>query len=128
MMRKPSCLISCSHCSPEGGCGALMGRHGAMNPAGRARRRDNMDPRIGNRWLAYNRDPGLLYLMARGHASAERSGGNGMDLAGKRGEIIRHVEDALAIADEIEDGEAGGTLLRLSYKPLLIVCMACRFV
>src|SRR3984893_18801482 len=67
MMRKPSCLISCSHCSPEGGCGALMGRHGAMNPAGRARRRDNMDPRIGNRWLAYNRAPlEVLYLMALG--------------------------------------------------------------
>jgi hypothetical protein len=49
----------------------------------------------------------VLYLMARGHASAARSGGNGMDLAGKRGEIIRHLEDALAIADEIEDGEAG---------------------
>jgi hypothetical protein len=30
-----------------------------------------------------------------------------MDLAGKRGEIIRHLEDVLAIADEIEDGEAG---------------------
>ena len=79
-----------------------------MNPAGRARERDNMDPRIGNRWLAYNRAPlDVLYLMAWGHASAARSGGNGMDLAGKRGEIIRHLEDALAIADEIEDGEAG---------------------
>src|SRR6202521_5590167 len=98
MIRKPSCLISCSHCSPEGGCGALMGRHGAMRPAGRARRRDNMDPRIGNRWLTDNR-PRLKCYMARGHASAARSGGNGMDLAGKRGEIIRHLEDALAIAD-----------------------------
>jgi hypothetical protein len=36
------CLISCSHCSPEGGCGAWMGRHGAMNPAGRARGCVNM--------------------------------------------------------------------------------------
>jgi hypothetical protein len=30
-----------------------------------------------------------------------------MDLAEKRGEIIRHLEDALAIADEIADGETG---------------------
>jgi len=49
----------------------------------------------------------VLCLMARGHASAARSGENGMDLAGKRGEIIRHLEDTLAIADEIEVEEAG---------------------
>ena len=30
-----------------------------------------------------------------------------MDLAEKRGAIIRHLEDALSIADEIEDGEVG---------------------
>jgi hypothetical protein len=30
-----------------------------------------------------------------------------MDMPEKRGEIIRHLEDALAIADEIEDGETG---------------------
>jgi hypothetical protein len=30
-----------------------------------------------------------------------------MDLAEKRGEIIKHLEHALAIADEIEDGETG---------------------
>jgi hypothetical protein len=35
MTRKPSCLISCSHASPVGGCGALVGRHGGMKPSGR---------------------------------------------------------------------------------------------
>jgi hypothetical protein len=33
-MRKPSCLISCSHWLPDGSCVVLIGRHGAMNPAG----------------------------------------------------------------------------------------------
>ena len=37
MTLKPSCLISCSHCPLEGGRWALMGRHGAMNPAGKER-------------------------------------------------------------------------------------------
>jgi hypothetical protein len=37
MMRKPSCLISCSHSLPEGSLSVLVGRHGAMNPAGRIR-------------------------------------------------------------------------------------------
>jgi hypothetical protein len=37
MMRKPSCLISCSHWLPEGSLSVLVGRHGAMNPAGRVR-------------------------------------------------------------------------------------------
>ena len=27
-----------------------------------------------------------------------------IDEAGKRGQLIRHLEDALALADEIEDG------------------------
>src|SRR5215468_3880912 len=35
MTRKPSCLISCSQNDPEGGCGALVGRHGGMNPVGK---------------------------------------------------------------------------------------------
>ena len=35
MMRKPSCLISCSHWLPEGSLSVLVGRHGAMKPAGR---------------------------------------------------------------------------------------------
>jgi hypothetical protein len=35
-----------------------------------------------------------------------------MDLPEKRGEIIRHLEDALAIADEIEDGETGYLIAR----------------
>jgi hypothetical protein len=35
---------SCSHSSPAGGLGAFVGRHGGMNPAGRARGRENMMP------------------------------------------------------------------------------------
>src|SRR5215831_9436082 len=35
MMRKPSCLISCSHWLPDGSLSVLVGRHGGMNPAGR---------------------------------------------------------------------------------------------
>jgi hypothetical protein len=31
------CLISCSHWLPDGSCVVLVGRHGAMNPAGRVR-------------------------------------------------------------------------------------------
>src|SRR5262245_20775417 len=42
MMRKPSCLISCSHWLPEGSLSVLIGRHGAMNPAVRARIRNIM--------------------------------------------------------------------------------------
>src|SRR6516164_10825087 len=38
MMRKPSCLISCSHWLPDGTFVVLVGRHGAMNPAGREQR------------------------------------------------------------------------------------------
>jgi hypothetical protein len=34
---KPSCLISCSHRPPEGSVSALVGRHGAIKPAGRVR-------------------------------------------------------------------------------------------
>ena len=30
-----------------------------------------------------------------------------MDLAEKRGEIIKHLQDALTLADEIGDGETG---------------------
>src|SRR6516165_1603277 len=37
MTRNPSCLISCSHWLPEGSLSVLVGRHGAMNPAGRLR-------------------------------------------------------------------------------------------
>jgi hypothetical protein len=37
-----SCLISCNHSSPEGACGAELGRHGAMNPAGRVRGCESM--------------------------------------------------------------------------------------
>jgi hypothetical protein len=29
------------------------------------------------------------------------------DVAEKRGQLIRHLEDALALADEIEDGQTG---------------------
>jgi hypothetical protein len=31
-VRKPSCLISCSHWLPDGSFVVLIGRHGAMNP------------------------------------------------------------------------------------------------
>jgi hypothetical protein len=34
---KPSCLISCSQSLPEGSLSVLVGRQGAMNPAGRVR-------------------------------------------------------------------------------------------
>ena len=34
---KAMCLISCSHWPPDGSFVVLMGRHGAMNPAGRVR-------------------------------------------------------------------------------------------
>src|SRR6516165_254346 len=37
MIRKPSCLISCSHWLPDCSLSVLVGRHGAMNPAGRLR-------------------------------------------------------------------------------------------
>jgi hypothetical protein len=30
-----------------------------------------------------------------------------MDEAEKRGQLIRHLEDALALADEMEDGQTG---------------------
>src|SRR5215472_17616189 len=46
-MRKPSCLISCSHWLPDGSLSVLVGRHGAMNPAGRVR--CNMGTKYG--WL-----------------------------------------------------------------------------
>jgi hypothetical protein len=42
MTRNPSCLISCSHISPEGVWAADVGRHGAMKPAGKARKRNDM--------------------------------------------------------------------------------------
>jgi hypothetical protein len=35
MTRKPSCFISCSHASPDGGCDALVGRQGGTKPGGR---------------------------------------------------------------------------------------------
>jgi hypothetical protein len=38
----PSCLISCSHWLPEGSLSVLVGRHGAMKPAGRMRTRNIM--------------------------------------------------------------------------------------
>src|SRR5208337_3057625 len=42
MTRIPSCLISCTHAVPIGGCGDFVGRHGAMKPAGRACERNGM--------------------------------------------------------------------------------------
>src|ERR1700686_5678073 len=48
MTRKPSCLISCSQRGPDGGRGAIMGRHGGMKPAGnvRSRRRVAVGPGV----------------------------------------------------------------------------------
>jgi hypothetical protein len=43
---EPSHLISCSHSAPEGRCEAFVGRHGAMNPAGRARGRNDITPGV----------------------------------------------------------------------------------
>jgi hypothetical protein len=40
-MRKRSNFILCMD-APEGGCGADVGRHGAMKPAGRGRERKGM--------------------------------------------------------------------------------------
>src|SRR5262245_41384568 len=40
MMRKPSCLISCSHSPPDGSVSAFVGRHGSMKPVGRVRIRN----------------------------------------------------------------------------------------
>src|SRR6516225_11531831 len=42
MMRKPSCLISCSHWLSDGSLSVLVGRHGAINPAERGRIRNIM--------------------------------------------------------------------------------------
>src|ERR1700730_15323215 len=42
MTRKPSCLISCSQMAPEGGCGADVGRQGAMKPGGSVREYSGM--------------------------------------------------------------------------------------
>jgi len=41
--RKPSCLISCSHRSPEGNLSVFVGRHGAMHPAGNVRSACGLD-------------------------------------------------------------------------------------
>ena len=35
-----------------------------------------------------------------------------MDEAEKRGQLIRHLEDALALADEIQDGQTGSLIER----------------
>src|SRR6476660_445710 len=34
MKRKPSCLISWTHCGPDGAASAKVGRHGSMKPGG----------------------------------------------------------------------------------------------
>jgi hypothetical protein len=38
------------------------------------------------------------------------------DHAEKRGQLIRHLEEALALADEIEDGQTGFLIERASTK------------
>src|SRR5260221_11529065 len=49
MIRNPSCLISCSHASPVGGFGALVGRHGGMKPDGRVPATCGLDKPRGRR-------------------------------------------------------------------------------
>jgi hypothetical protein len=39
------------------------------------------------------------------------------DEADKRGQLIRHLEDALALADEIEDGQTGYLIERAIDEP-----------
>src|ERR1700730_11652863 len=84
-----------------------MGRHGAMNPAGRALGRDTMAPRIGNRWLTHHRPVRSAMLDGPGPPTGRAFGRKWHGSGRQAGRIIRHLEDALAIADEIEDGEAG---------------------
>jgi hypothetical protein len=58
--------------------------------------------------------------LPRGRSGPERSGASGsfpryrerdiiimINSAQKRGELIKHLEDALALADEIQDGQTG---------------------
>jgi hypothetical protein len=52
--RKSSCLISCSHWPPDGSLSVLVGRRGAMKPAGRLRGRDSS--------RALSVPPDVLYL------------------------------------------------------------------
>jgi hypothetical protein len=40
-----------------------------------------------------------------------------MDDAEKRGQLIRHLEDALALADELEDGHTGYLIERALDEP-----------
>jgi len=42
-------VLNCSHSSPEGACGAELGRHGAMKPAGRIRGGNGMGRSYGRR-------------------------------------------------------------------------------
>src|SRR3954447_13068943 len=74
---KPSHLISCSHSAPEGGCGAFVGRHGAMKPAGRACGRNIMVRQVaGGRRAESSRNllrPTLVALADNGGGPLSRS-------------------------------------------------------
>src|SRR5262249_4548899 len=67
MMRKPSCLISCSQWLPDGNLSVLVGRHGAMNPAGRVRIR-NIMPIARDYSRAFN----LFYCASHASFSSDR--------------------------------------------------------
>src|SRR5262245_25931494 len=76
MMRKPSCLISCSHRLLDGSLSVLVGRHGAMNPADKVR--CNMRKQI-----EFGRDESSRCCFAR--TVLDGQGGCGMASPGKAG-------------------------------------------
>ena len=51
----------------------------------------------------------MLLIVSIFHFRSEKVPGNQrmLDEADKRGQLVRHLENALALADEIEDGETG---------------------
>jgi len=66
-MRKPSCLISCSHWLPDGSLSVLVGRHGAMNPAGRVRCNMRNQIRLANHNCNFYRLKACVLLPCLGH-------------------------------------------------------------
>jgi hypothetical protein len=49
-----------------------------------------------------------------------------IDIAAKRGELIKHLEDATTIADELEDGMTGYLIERATRFPLQQVALCTR--
>src|SRR5262249_39124611 len=76
MMRKPSCLISCSHWLPDGSLSILVGRHGAMKPVGRVR--CNMCTKIKLGTATYYQKPAFFCL---GSSRSSRPWGGGCVVA-----------------------------------------------